>query len=63
MVQLACLGDLTMNKSSSASNVKQSVAVLKEARRRGDLKGHHSEVAVASKAREVMASWGSALRR
>ena len=51
------------NKRSNASNVKQSVAVLKEARGRGEFKGHPSETAIASKTREVNASWGSAMRR
>lgn len=52
-----------MNKRSNASNVKQSVAVLKAAHRQGELKGHQSEALIAAKGREVMASWGSAMRR
>jgi hypothetical protein len=51
-----------MEKRSS-SKVKQSVAVLRAAYRQGALNGHPSDAVVASKGREVMASWGSAMRR
>jgi hypothetical protein len=43
--------------------VQQSIKVLKEAHRQGSLKGHPSQSAVAIKGHEVLASWGSAMRR
>jgi hypothetical protein len=55
--------EFKMYKPSNVLNVKQLVAMIKEAHRRGDLKGHHSESAAVSGAREVLASWGSAMRR
>jgi hypothetical protein len=52
-----------MNSNSHKSAVKQSVNVLKVAYRQGGLKGHPSQVAVDVKGHEVLASWGTAMRR
>jgi len=52
-----------MDKRSASSGVKQAVAALKASHRQGELKGHHSDAVIAAKGREVMASWGSAMRR
>jgi hypothetical protein len=52
-----------MNDHSNKSSVKQSIATLKAAYRQGGLQGHPSQSAVAVKGNEVLASWGSAMRR
>ena len=55
--------EFAMNDHSNKSNVKQSIATLKAAYRQGGLQGHPSQSAVAVKGNEVLASWGSAMRR
>ena len=52
-----------MHTNSSKSRVKHSVGTLKVAYLLGVLKGHPSQVAVDSNGHEVLASWGSAMRR
>jgi hypothetical protein len=52
-----------MNSRSHKFDVKQSLAVLKVAYRKGSLKRHPSQRAVIAAGHEVLASWGSAMRR
>ena len=47
---------------NTMSNVKKSVAALKAAYLQGSLKGHPFHAAIAVKGREVLASWGTAMR-
>jgi hypothetical protein len=44
-------------------SVKQAITLLKAAYRRGVLKGHPSQGAISVEGHEVLASWGSAMRR
>jgi hypothetical protein len=52
-----------MKDHSNKSSVMQSIAKLKTAYRKGGLQGHPSQSAVAVSGNEVLASWGSAMRR
>ena len=51
------------NGTSNKPTVKQAITLLKAAFRRGGLKGHPSQDAVSVEGHEVLASWGSAMRR
>lgn len=48
---------------NSKKPVKQAITLLKVAYRRGRLKGHPSQNAISVEGHEVLASWGSAMRR
>jgi hypothetical protein len=52
-----------MQPSTSPSDFVRSVAALKAAFAQGDLKRHPSSEVVRLVGREVLASWGSAMRR
>jgi hypothetical protein len=54
---------MNCNGNSDKAGVKQAITLLKAAYRRGGLKGHPARDAISVKGREVLASWGSAMRR
>jgi hypothetical protein len=55
--------ECVVKTSSQQSDVKQSIAELKKAYDKGELKKHQSHELVAAKGCEVLTSWGSAMRR
>jgi hypothetical protein len=61
--RLADNGSRSMQPSTSQNDIVRSIAALKAAFVKGNLKRHPSSEVVGLVGREVLASWGSAMRR